>query len=65
MPKESQGPITKLDQLKPTKVYSEGQVGEWLGQVKAKQMEDFKAWEIKKSENLAAQSAIQAQRLHP
>ncbi|KAM7486989.1 hypothetical protein LguiA_002998 [Lonicera macranthoides] len=49
VPKESQGPTTNIVQLKPTKVHSEGQVGEWLGRVKAKRMEDFKVWEIKNS----------------
>ncbi|KAM7479194.1 hypothetical protein LguiA_027407 [Lonicera macranthoides] len=43
---------TEPEQMKPGKVLSEGHEGNWLGRIRAKKIEDFKVWEIKRRKTI-------------
>ncbi|KAM7506467.1 hypothetical protein LguiA_016920 [Lonicera macranthoides] len=43
---------TEPEQMKPGKALSEGHEGNWLGRIKAKKIEDFKVWEIKRRKTI-------------
>ncbi|KAM7507612.1 hypothetical protein LguiA_018065 [Lonicera macranthoides] len=43
---------TEPEQMKPGKALSEGHKGNWLGRIRAKKIEDFKVWEIKRRKTI-------------